>query len=410
MTYQEIYKLHYSKLVRNSILKSLVFGALCGFVVATVIAFVTVFTDFNGLWIALGSLVAVTAIVTVTLYFICFRPNEQKAIEKLDRLGFDERFITMRELEGDNSVIANMQRADAVGTLTDAFTKSGTKALKPNANGFVGNLRALGLSLGWTIAAVAMAAVSIVTLVITGLPSTRQDIISAIHPTPSFSVNYSSGSNGFLHDGAGYEYPGEGKTVSSFIQSIEMGGASMQVVAEAFNMFDLYNRYIDMYGVEALEDFELVCEYYFKGWSDEWLDENGNPNPSRSDKNVTGDVNASAIYGAIDIPVDLPKGSSGGSGGDEGGNPGEDSNAPPNPNKSDSNGNDKPSEVPPPGGDGDGAGGSITSNNGEVIDGVTDYREIFEQYYDSIMQMLADGQELPPELRKIAETYISALK
>ena len=59
-------------------------------------------------------------------------------------------------------------------------------------------------------------------------------------------------------------------------------------------------------------------------------------------------------------------------------------------------------------GQGDGAGGAWSDSNW-VIDGETDYRDVYEMYYDMAMDILNNGGEIPPELREFIEDYFGSL-
>ena len=59
-------------------------------------------------------------------------------------------------------------------------------------------------------------------------------------------------------------------------------------------------------------------------------------------------------------------------------------------------------------GQGEGAGGGWTDNN-QIIDGSTDYRDVFETYYDLMLDILENGGTLPPELIEFIERYFGSL-
>ena len=108
---------YYSKLRFEAVIKALVAGLSVGFVANFIAALVTWFTPVDGLWISLGVLVGVSAIATLLFYFKRFRPNAVSNARRLDRLGLEERLVTMIEYENDESYIAAAQRADAKASL-----------------------------------------------------------------------------------------------------------------------------------------------------------------------------------------------------------------------------------------------------------------------------------------------------
>jgi len=101
------------RLVLEGILKSLVFGLLVGLGANIIVAVLSCFLTFNGLWVSIGVLVGITLVATPVFYFLKFRPTEKQVAERVDMLGLEERVITMYELRGDTSYLATLQRKDA---------------------------------------------------------------------------------------------------------------------------------------------------------------------------------------------------------------------------------------------------------------------------------------------------------
>ena len=118
MSNTQVFEKYYTRLSRAGMLKALVYGLIAGFSVMFVIAFATWFTDFNGLWVALGAGVFAALLCAVILYLKLFRPTTQSIARQLDKLGLEERLITMLELENDQSYIAMRQREDARAKLS----------------------------------------------------------------------------------------------------------------------------------------------------------------------------------------------------------------------------------------------------------------------------------------------------
>ena len=44
-----------------------------------------------------------------------------------------------------------------------------------------------------------------------------------------------------------------------------------------------------------------------------------------------------------------------------------------------------------------------------IIDGETDYRDVFDNYYNMAMELIESGSELPPELIEFIERYFGSL-
>lgn len=374
MSYQEIYKSNYSRIVRESVLKSIVYGSVIGLGVAIVIALATMFIDFNGIWLALGACVAVAVALSLTFYFVKFRPTQKYVAERFDRMGFDERFITMLELEGDESFIAQAQRADTVAAITAAAQKhNGEIAARTPAE----KLAAVGLTTRNIIIAVVVFVVAVVSLSFTALPNKRvREIFNAI---PSYNVEFSAGENGFLttsNDGFVSKLED-----GNFRQEIKEGDSSVNIVVTANDGF------------------------VFAGWDD--MDPDDKVDPSRLESNVHGAFKASAKYEQMEEPEDEQLGGNGGGEGDGNGDPGESN--PDAPSKEGEGGQSNEFAPPQEGGNGNGSSGG-GSANGEIIDGETDYKENFEEAYEAAMKMLAEGKDIPPALRKLIESYFNGLK
>lgn len=111
----------YGKLAREGMLKALICGIIIGFGASFVFSFVTsFFTDWFDWWylVSIGIAVGVGAISAFVMYFAKFRPNTKDIARRLDSLGYDERFITMLERNGDESYYAQRQREDAKVSLS----------------------------------------------------------------------------------------------------------------------------------------------------------------------------------------------------------------------------------------------------------------------------------------------------
>ena len=105
------------KLKQEAMLRSVLSGLAVGLGANFLVALITWFAPFNGLWISLAVLVAVTAIATPIFYKKRFSFDDTKSARRIDRLGLEERLITMVELDKDDSYIAKIQREDAKAAL-----------------------------------------------------------------------------------------------------------------------------------------------------------------------------------------------------------------------------------------------------------------------------------------------------
>jgi hypothetical protein len=59
-------------------------------------------------------------------------------------------------------------------------------------------------------------------------------------------------------------------------------------------------------------------------------------------------------------------------------------------------------------GKGEGAGGKYVESN-QIIDGNTYYRDVYEQYYNEAMAILAEDGELPDYLKEFIEKYLGSI-
>ena len=134
-------------------------------------------------------------------------------------------------------------------------------------------------------------------------------------------------------------------------------------------------------------------DWVFVGWSDGYSEED------RTDLAEGGDREILAIFEKKEVDSDdLAFGDGPGSGSGNG-TPGEGGE-----------GDGEPGEGGEGDGSGSGAGGQYTDPNDQVLDGKTDYKDVYEQYYKEAMEILANGGEIPASLRKIIEAYLNTLK
>ena len=113
MNENNLFQNHMSKLKLEAIVKSALCGGAVGFGVNFIVALVTWFTDFNGFWLSLGVLAAVSVAAGLTFYFLLFYPSDLRNARRVDGMGLQERMITMLEYQSDDSFMARVQREDA---------------------------------------------------------------------------------------------------------------------------------------------------------------------------------------------------------------------------------------------------------------------------------------------------------
>ena len=96
---ESVFRDYYSRLRREGFIKALLWGLAIGFFAAFITAFATWMSYFKGFYLTVGILVGVTAVCTVALYFLFFKPTAKDVARRVDKLGLEERLIPMLELE-----------------------------------------------------------------------------------------------------------------------------------------------------------------------------------------------------------------------------------------------------------------------------------------------------------------------
>ena len=110
---KQYFQKYYTRLMWEGILKSLLCGFIIGFFAEFVTALLFWMFDVKGFWVSILVGVAVGGIAAALFYFFRFQPTAKAIARRIDRLGLEERMITMTELENDQSFIALKQREDA---------------------------------------------------------------------------------------------------------------------------------------------------------------------------------------------------------------------------------------------------------------------------------------------------------
>lgn len=281
MNPKKYFEKYHTRLQFEAVLKSLLSGLIIGLGAAFLVAFINWFNANDVLVLAIGLLVGLTAIASTLFYIKIFRPTAMSNARRIDRLGLEERLITMVEYDGDDSYMATAQRNDAKAELAK-FEASQIKFKVPKAVLIAVAVCAV-LGLGMT---------TVTTLSVANILPSGFEVLDAILPDPPktyYSVTYVAEKGGRI----------EGKDT----QRILKGESADTVIAVADDGF------------------------MFKGWSD------GSKDPARIDEDVMTEL----IFNAIFIPVD-------GSEGDEG-DPEEEADDVPDPEsqKGDGDGDGDPS-------------------------------------------------------------------
>ena len=285
------FDMRYKKLTVEAWLKSLFSGLLVSFGVNFVLSMVFWITGIKSLtlFIALscGIFVLVTACAGVIFYFAKFRPTEKSNAKRIDSLGLQERTITMIDFKDDGSIMAAVQRKDAM----QALNKFDPKSIR-----FTFNKK---LVTGRAVTAVLSVTMNLLAIL---LPSITE-IITEMQSAPDYiPVSYVAEEGGYI-----------------------TGGEDEQLVLMG----------------ESADTVTAVPEegYTFEGWDD------GYKKPTRTDDNVDHPLVLTAIFLPIDEDGDDEgdpgeSGENGDAPGEEEGDNGESSNQGENPgdNPSDTGG------------------------------------------------------------------------
>ncbi len=347
------------RIVRNALIKTFLCAAViaCGVLIVSALAS-WIFGFQAGIWLSVGLFVGSFAAAFTLFYLFKFRPSDKDVARAVDSLGLEERLVTMMELEGDESYIARIQRADAKA----ALAKADHTLLKVTAS--VALLVAVGVS-----AVFGIGALTVDSLYSAGvIPSAVA--LAETHKTNSrsFTLKYNAKSGGkiyYLVDGA------LGDEVEDAIV-VAQGEDAPAIIAYPDN------------------------GYVFTGWSD------GKYDPYRQERAVANSLSLNATFEKVSLAPDLL----------EDGDPNSDSNN----NNNNNNNNPPPNDMPPDDGDGDGDnfqnapdGSGQASDNNMVNNGSTYYGDEYDGAYNDTLDRLGDGSDIPDNLQGGINDYMGSI-
>ena len=110
---KELFGKYHNKLIAEAIIKTLIYGLIAGFAASLLSACVFRLAKFDGTLPALIIGIAAFVFPAVFMYLKKLRPSVKHAAARIDRLGLEERVVTMLELDGESAFIAVKQREDA---------------------------------------------------------------------------------------------------------------------------------------------------------------------------------------------------------------------------------------------------------------------------------------------------------
>ncbi len=353
MNRKEYFEKYYSKLSFEALIKSLLCGIVVGFGANFITAFVfwMIGTGFMGLWISIGVAAVATLASTIAVYFAKFRPTVESNAKRIDRLGLEERLITMVEFASDNSYLANAQRADAKAALAKVESRQITLRIPQKL-----------MIIALIVFIVGALMTTVTGLTAAGIIAPGNNIIDDMipdEPDVFVPVTYLVEEGGFI----------EGDEA----QLVLLGGNADSVLAIADD------------------------GYSFEKWSD------GYKKPNRSDRNVVNEMEIFAIFKPVGDGLGIGEEGEGQPKPAPNGQPGE--NGAPNPdanNPGDKPGDKNESSMP------SNFGGGKYDDCNQVIDGETWYGEIIDAYAEAARDQVSEkGDEFSSEQREVIESYIN---
>jgi len=361
-----LFQKHYTRLVTEGVVKSILGGAAIGFFVNFAVALASWMLAFGGIWFAIGIGTLAGILSGVLLYFFRYRPNEREVARRIDRFGLEERVVTMLDLAEDGSYMASRQRENA----EQALRAVEHRKLRIRFSKAVIALTAIALVLG-------VGMTTVVGLASEGKVPSGGELIDPDRFSDYIPVYYVAGEGGEI----------EGET-----EQLVLPGESTTPVV-------------------AIPD----DGWMFLGWDD------GYEYPERYDTDIEEECGFVAIFMEVEDEEDSEETEDGGSGEEEG------DQASDTPQSSESSAEDGDEGGESSGGDsnekqegeeegGTGSGDSQGmgaagkwENSNQFIDGNTYYKDQLEMYYEMAMQIFAETGEIPPELREFFEAYFSGI-
>lgn len=374
----QLFQQYHRKMVREGVLSAICFGLMIGSGAIFVSALVCWLLNFTRIWLPLAIGGGVFLIGAVLLYVLKFRPNEQTVARRIDRMGLEERTVTMLGLMGDDSYIARKQREDTREKVQNVRPEQ-VRASFPFLNLKAGAVFAL-------CAALVMGAGMTTVMGLTG---------SGVLPAPDILPSDDKRETFYL---VSYLTEGEGDILGEVDQTVLAGGDATTVVAEPADGW-IFVKWSD--GIKSPERTDLSLSDDLEVTA--IFEEIGDGADGEDDENPNGDKEADDNK---DVPDDAQTDGSS-SAGTDGGDGGE-GNSDGDKGDGSGSGNGGQQGGGKGNGRGDGAGGGWSEGN-QVIDGKTDYRDVYDNYYDQAMEIIRNGGELPDYLKEFIEKYYGSI-
>lgn len=416
---KKLFRKFSKKIVRQSFLKALLFSATVGFFAVFLTAFFLWFFSISlkALLISLSCVFCgVTLILLPISYFRHFKPTEEKIAWIIDRLGLEERMVTMCERKEDASSVAALQRKDAKERLSRVSKRdvslrfsrlalillcvaflSGASMTTLSALAATGNVRQAG-----------------------ELFTPPQEEEEEEEQKEYVTVDYLAGEGGIIQ-GETHQVIEKGEDADP-VTATPLDGYAFVVWSDGIMTAQRWDWSI-MEDMQVEAQFEPLPKNEGSSGSegeegeegegegegedgDKQDGEDGEEGKEGDDKDGDGDGDSNGEDGEGD--GDAPGegqgpngegegGNQGGAGeGNGGGNDGDNPGA--GPNKGDGNGSSA----------GPGASPGGNTDNNFVVDGKTDYHDVVDS--DKSKEEVSEDDSLPPELKDILDGYFDSLK
>ncbi len=359
-----VFKKYYARIAREGVMKAVLLsgGIALGALAVTVL--ISWFTGFKaGLWLGLGIFAALLAGLTPLFYIKLYRPTAKAIAKRVDKLGLEERVLTMVELENDTSYVALKQREDtmnALSTVNHMLVKLSFSA---------------GLIISFSVALVLGASsLTVGSLYVADVIPSGVELIEGSKTLETYTVSYWVSS--------------EGGTIVKYTDDWE----NTDPVPEEITVTEGEDA---PFAVLAVEDETHI----FVGWTD------GVTDAYRHDLNVKKDIDVAAVflkysesYTDAQAPqFNMP---------DIDSRPHNDNDLPPDPDAPPT-----PSENSSGNGNGTGNGGSGASDPGnQIIDGDTYYGDSYDQDHSSANDRLGSDDSMGEDLKGGINDYFDSLQ
>lgn len=430
MDYKKLFSQYRNKLVFEGIIKALLCGLAVGAALSAVPAVITLAFNINGLVYSLIVLAGGTVAAAPIFYFALFRPTTKAVIHRVDRLGLEERVVTMMEFQKDDSYIAMAQREDAKNQLATRDRKS----LKFSKFAMVPIMVALGVSLVLAGTIVPLNVISVEDPVAWGGGQYFVGREPTVVPTPppveydfltvSFTAAVMVQPTTRSYDLTQYELRdpppgfltpeviqvptlealaiGFGGTVDGFTDQVVVHGGDAQTITAVsdpgFRLLGFFEyQYSPLYFVmdgRRIAPLLKVDGTHVAPWTPVGVAPDRGDDYSLTLTGVTGHREIFVLFEWADDGSGRGTGMPQDGEGDQPGLPGQG-----DPNPTDTDG-------PPDAGEGPWVD-RVCHNT--ILDGETSYMALIEEHRDAAMQILLSGGELPPALRQLIERYFGTL-